>query len=165
MINLSARAPLLLILFSSVSLASLTAATLLPAAPSMYVTDYAQVLKKGTATRLSSQLADFDHRTADEFIIVIYPNLPKGISIGDYTHQLYGAWKIGKRGKDTGALLLIATQDRQGRIHAGKGLEAKLTEDVCKKIFTDAIAPRLDAGDYDGACKAAADALIAAVSR
>ena len=78
---------------------------------------------------------------------------------------MYAAWKIGKRGKDTGALLLIATQDRQGRIHAGKGLEAKLSEDVCKKIFTDAIAPRLDAGDYNGACKAAADALIAAVSR
>jgi uncharacterized protein len=165
MINLSARAPLLLILLSSVSFANLTAATLLPAAPSMYVTDYAGVLKTGTANRLSSQLADFDHRAADEFIIVIYPNLPKGISIGDYTRQLYGAWKIGKRGKDTGALLLIATQDRQGRIHAGKGLEAKLTEDVCKKIFTQTIAPRLDAGDYDGACKAAADALIAAVSR
>jgi uncharacterized protein len=165
MINLSARAPLLLILLSSVSFANLTAATLLPTAPSMYVTDYAGVLKTGTANRLSSQLADFDHRAADEFIIVIYPNLPKGISIGDYARQLYEAWKIGKRGKDAGALLLIATQDRQGRIHAGKGLEAKLTEDVCKKIFTQTIAPRLDAGDYDGACKAAANALIAAVSR
>jgi uncharacterized protein len=165
MINPSARAPLLFILLSSVLLANLPAATLLPGAPSMYVTDYARVLRAGTANRLSSQLADFDHRTANEFIIVIYPNLPKGVSIGDYTRQLYGAWKIGKRGKDTGALLLIATQDRQGRIHAGKGLQAKLTEDVCKKIFTDTIAPRLDSSDYDGACKAAADALIAAVSR
>jgi uncharacterized protein len=165
MMNPSARTPLLFILLSSVLLANLTAANVSPGAPSMYVTDYAGVLHAGTANRLSGQLADFDHRTGNELIIVIYPNLPKGALIGDYTQLLYEAWKIGKRGKDTGALLLIATQDRQGRIHAGKGLQAKLTEDVCKKIFIETIAPRLDSGDYNGACRAAADALIAAVSR
>jgi uncharacterized protein len=165
MMNPSARTPLLFILLSSVLLANLTAAGVSPGAPSMYVTDYAGVLHAGTANRLSSQLADFDHRTGNELIIVIYPTLPKGALIGDYSQLLYEAWKIGKRGKDTGALLLIATQDRQGRIHAGKGLQAKLTEDVCKKIFIETIAPRLDSGDYDGACRAGADALIAAVSR
>jgi uncharacterized protein len=165
MINLSTKAPLLFLVLSLVLLVRLPAATLLPAAPSKYVTDYAGVLKASTTNRLSSQLADFDHRTADELIIVIYPNLPKGLSIGDYARQLYEAWKIGKRGKDTGALLLIVTQERQGRIQAGRGLETKLTEDICKKIFTETIAPRLDAGDYDGACKAAANTLIATMSR
>jgi uncharacterized protein len=136
-----------------------------PAGPSKYVTDYAGVLRGSTADRLSAQLADFDQKTGTELIIVIYPNLPKGVSIGDYTRQLYDGWKIGKRNKDTGALLLIATQERQGRIQAGRGLQTKLTEDACKKIFTENIAPRLDAGDYDGACKAATGALIAAASR
>ena len=156
----------LLLLLPSVLLIDLPAATpSAPAVPSKYVTDYAGVLRTGTADRLSSQLADFDHRTADELIIVIYPNIPKGVSISDYARQLYEAWKIGKRGKDTGALLLIATQEHLGRIQAGRGLQAKLTEDVCKKIFTDRVAPRLDANDYDGACKAAANALIEAASR
>jgi len=172
------KAPLFFLLLSAVLLTNLSAATLLPAAPSKsatgtllpaapskYVTDNASVLRANTAERLSSQLADFDHRTADEMIIVIYPNLPKGISIGEYAQQLYDGWKIGKRGRDTGALLLICTQERQGRIQAGRGLATKLTEDVCKKIFTETIAPRLDTGDYDGACKAAVNALIAAVSR
>ena len=155
----------LLFLLPMVLLTNLQAATPLPAAPSKYVTDYAGVLRPGTADRLSSQLADFEHRTANELIIAIYPNLPKGVSIGDYAGQLYEAWKIGERGKDTGALLLITTNERQGRIQAGRGLAAKLTEDVCKKIFTERVAPRLDANDYDGACKAAANALIEAVSR
>ena len=157
---------MLLFLLHAVLLTNLLAATPSPpAAPSKYVADYAGVLKTGTADRLSSQLADFDHRTGDELIILIYPNIPKGVSIGDYARQLYAAWKIGKHGKDTGALLLIATQEHLGRIQAGRGLEAKLTEDVCKKIFTDRVAPRLDASDYDGACKAAANALIEAASR
>ena len=149
----------------SVSATDLPAATQMPAAPSKYVTDYAGVLRTGTADRLSNQLADFDHRTADELIIVIYPTLPKGVKIGDYARELYAAWKIGRRGKDTGALLLISTGDHQGRINAGRGLETKLSEAACQKIFVEKIAPRLDAGDYDGACKAAADELIAALSR
>jgi uncharacterized protein len=135
-----------------------------PAAPSKYVTDNASVLHAGTADRLSGQLADFYRKTADELIIVINPNLPTGVPIGEYARKLYDGWKIGQ-GKDTGALLLICTQERQGRIHAGRGLATKLSEDVCKKIFIETIAPRLDAGDYDGACKAAVTALIAALSR
>jgi uncharacterized protein len=136
----------------------------LPGAPSKYVTDYAGVLRAGTADRLSAQLADFDHRTGAELIIVIYPNLPKGVSIGEFTRQLYQAWKIGKRNKDTGALFVIATQEHQGRIEAGQSLRTKLTEEAGRKIFTEKIAPRLDEGDYDGACKAAANALISAAS-
>ena len=160
------KTALFFLLLSSVLLTNLQAAgALLPAAPSKYVTDNASVLKANTADRLSGQLADFYHRTADELIIVIDSKLPKGVSIGEYARQLYDGWKIGQRGRDTGALLLICTQEHQGRIHAGRGLAAKLTEDVCKKIFTETIAPRLDAGDYDGACKAAVNALIAAVSR
>jgi uncharacterized protein len=156
----------LLFLLPAVLLTNLPAATPSPpAAPPKYVTDYAGVLRTGTADRLSSQLADFDHRTANELIIAIYPNIPKRVLIGDYARQLFAAWKIGKRGKDTGVLLLIATQEHLGRIQAGRGLEAKLTEDVCKKIFTDRVAPRLDANDYDGACQAAVNALIEAASR
>ena len=159
------KTALFFLLLSSVLVTYLQAADTPPVAPSKYVTDNASVLKANTADRLSGQLADFYHRTADELIIVIDSKLPKGVSIGEYARQLYDGWKIGQRGKDTGALLLICTQEHQGRIHAGRGLAAKLTEDVCKKIFTETIAPRLDAGDYDGACKAAVNALIAAVSR
>jgi hypothetical protein len=159
------KTALLFLLLTSVLAVDLRAVdTPLPAAPTKYVTDNASVLHAYTADRLSGQLADFYRRTTDELIVVIIPNLPKGISIGEYARQLYDGWKIGKRGNDAAALLLISTQDHQGRIHAGRGLATKLTEDVCRKIFLETIAPRLDAGDYDGACKAAVNALIAAAS-
>jgi uncharacterized protein len=162
--NPPTKTALFFLLLFSTFLTNLQAApTLPPAAPSKYVTDNASVLKPGTADRLSGQLADFYRKTADELIIVINPNLPTGVSIGDYARQLYEGWKIGQ-GKDTGALLLICTQERQGRIHAGRGLATKLSEDVCKKMFTETIAPRLDAGDYDGACKAAVNSLILTLS-
>jgi uncharacterized protein len=137
----------------------------LPPPPQKYVNDFASVLKPKTVDRLSGQLADFDHQTSNELIVVIYPSLPKGISIGEYARELYDSWKIGKRGKDTGALLLIDIQEHQVRIHAGRGLQNKLSEATCQKIFTDTIGPRLNANDFDGGCKAGVSALIAAVSR
>ena len=159
------KAALFGLLFLLVSLTNLLAVpTFRPAAPSKYVTDYASVLKGGTAVRLSEQLADFEHRTSEELIIVIYPSLPKAVSIQTYTQQLYDGWKIGVRGNQRGALLVISTQDRRGQIHVGRGLASKLTEDVCRKIFLEKIAPKLDAGDYDGACDAAVKAMIAAAS-
>lgn len=153
---------LLLYAFSAIDL---PAATVLPPAPNKYVMDNASVLKAGTADRLSGQLADFDHRTGNQLIIVIESSLPNGVSIGERARQLCDGWHIGKPGKETGAVLLITTHEHQGRIHVARGLTNKLPEDVCKKIFTETIAPRLDAGDYDGACKAAVNALIAAMSR
>ena len=137
------KTALLFLLLSPFLLNNLHAAAPPADTPAKYVMDNASVLKANTADRLSGQLADLDHRTADELIIVIYANLPKGVSIGEYARQLCDHWKIGKRGKDTGALLLICTQERQGRIHAGRGLATKLPEDVCRKIFTETIAPAL----------------------
>jgi len=59
------KTALFFLLLSSVLLTNLQAAdTLLPAAPSKYVTDNASVLKANTADGLSGQLADFYHRTA-----------------------------------------------------------------------------------------------------
>ena len=89
------KTALFFLLLSSVLLTDLQAAdTLLPVAPLKYVTDNASVLKANTADRLSGQLADFYHRTADELIIVIDSKLSKGVSIGEYARQLYDVGKL-----------------------------------------------------------------------
>jgi uncharacterized protein len=131
------KTALFFLLLSSILLTNLQAAdTLLPVAPSKYVTDTASVLKANTADRLSGQLADFYHRTADELIIVIDSKLPKGVSIGEYARQLYNGWKIGQRGKDTGALLLICTQEHQGRIQPCRLRHSRLHQGGVRSFMT-----------------------------
>ena len=88
------KTALFFLLLSTVLVTYLQAADTPPVGPSKYVTDNASVLKANTADRLSGQLADFYHRTADELIIVIDSKLPKGVSIGEYARQLYGGWKL-----------------------------------------------------------------------
>jgi hypothetical protein len=71
------KSALFFLLLSPFLLNNLHAAGPLRDAPPKYVMDNASVLKANTADRLSGQLADLDHRTADELIVVIDPNLPK----------------------------------------------------------------------------------------
>jgi uncharacterized protein len=96
--------------------------------------------------------------------VVIYPKLPTGVSIGTYEVQLIHAWKLGQRGKDNGAVLLVDDQDHQLRIEAGPGLKDKLSESTCRKIFSDVIMPRFKVNDFDGGLKAGVSALIVATS-
>jgi uncharacterized protein len=132
----------------------------LPARPSGYFNDLDSLVKKSTAQQLNRELADFEHQTSNQLIVVIFSRLPTGVTIGDYGVQLVRAWKLDQRG----ALLLVDDQDHLLRIQAGNALKQKLSEAACKRIFTDVIMPRFKVDDFDGGMKAGVDAVIAAVS-
>uniref|UniRef100_A0A1I7YVL4 TPM_phosphatase domain-containing protein n=1 Tax=Steinernema glaseri TaxID=37863 RepID=A0A1I7YVL4_9BILA len=53
---------------------------------------------------------------------------PEGQAIEDYGYQLGRHWGIGQQGKDNGALLIVAPQERKLRIEVGYGLEGRLTD-------------------------------------
>jgi uncharacterized protein len=59
--------------------------------------------------------------------------------------------------------LFILTQDRKARIEVGYGLEGQLTDLTAGRIINDQLAPRLRAGDGDGAVTAAVDGILGAL--
>ena len=74
------------------------------------------------------------------------------------------AWRIGQKGADNGAILLIAAQDRKMRIEVGRGLEGVLTDLQAGRIVRDEIAPRFRAGNMDGGVAAGVAAIMGAVT-
>ena len=75
-----------------------------------------------------------------------------GIAAGDQ-------WKVGKSGKDNGAILIVATEDRKIRIELGRGAEGDITDSQAGDIIRDVIAPLLKKGDWNGGVNAGVDAL------
>jgi uncharacterized protein len=132
----------------------------LPPRPSKYFNDLDSLVKPSTAEQLNRQLADFEHQTSNQLLVVIYPKLPSGVPIGQYGIQLVHAWKLDQRG----AVIVVDDQNHLLRIQAGSALKDRLSEAKCKRIFTGVIIPRFKVDDYDGGMKAAVDAVIAAVS-
>ena len=57
-------------------------------------------------------------------------------------------WKLGKKGEDNGALLLIAAAEKKIRIEVGYGLESTLTDMQSGSIIRNIIAPAFRSGNY-----------------
>src|SRR5580704_15762471 len=137
-------------------------ATDVPARPTHYFNDYASLIDSQTAQQLEQKLQDFERQTSNQILVVIYPSLPADTSIEDFTHDAFRAWKPGQAGRNNGAVLFVFVKDRKMRIQTGYGLEGALPDAICKRIISDQMVPRFQAGDFDGGVTAAVDAMIAA---
>jgi uncharacterized protein len=72
-------------------------------------------------------------------------------------------WKLGRKGVDDGAILIVAKDDRRMRIEVGYGLEGPLPDALAKRIIADTITPYFKQGDYYGGIDAGLDQMIRVV--
>lgn len=126
------------------------------------VHDEAHVLSQKTIDNLESRLKAYEDSTSNQLAILIVPTLD-GTPIEEYALHVAEKWKLGKKGKDNGVLLLIAVDDHKMRIETGSGLEGVLPDAVCSRIIRNEIAPHFRRSDYDDGVTAAIDAMIAAI--
>jgi uncharacterized protein len=123
------------------------------------VVDDAGILSPATRERLTSMLAQEEQKTGDQVVVVTLKSL-QGYTIEDYGYQLGRHWGIGQKGKDNGALLLIAPHERRVRIEVGYGLEGQLTDAQSRVIIERAIRPAFRRGDYDAGVLAGTAAIL-----
>ena len=116
------------------------------------VVDEAGLLSAADRAALTGSLADLEAKTKDQLVVVTLKSL-QGTTIEDYGYQLGRRWQIGEKGKNSGALLIVAPTERKVRIEVGYGLEGTLTDAATKLIIENAIAPRFKAGDFPGGIK------------
>jgi uncharacterized protein len=134
----------------------------IPAKPAHYFNDFASLIDSQTAQQLEQKLQDFERQTSNQILVVIYPSLPEDASIEDFTQDAFRAWKPGQAGRNNGAILFVFVKDRKMRIQTGYGLEGALPDAICKRIISDEMVPRFQAGDFGGGVTAAVNAMIAA---
>jgi uncharacterized protein len=112
------------------------------------INDYAGLLSSATVQQLDANLAQLEATDSTQIVVLIVPSL-EGDSLEDFSIRVVEQWKIGQKGKDNGALLLVSKNDRKIRIEVGYGLEGKLTDLVSGRIIRNIIVPRFKMGDYD----------------
>jgi len=123
------------------------------------VVDNANVLSPQVETDLTAKLENLDQSTGRQLVVVTVASL-QGYEIEDYGYQLGRAWGIGEKGKNSGALLIVAPSERKVRIEVGYGLEPILTDALSSVIIQTTVLPRFKAGDLPGGIVAGADAVI-----
>jgi uncharacterized protein len=112
--------------------------------------------------RIEQKLAAFEKSTGAQVAVLTVESLD-GDPIEDYSMRVVETWKLGKKEKDNGVLLLIAEQDRKMRIEVGYGLEGDLTDLESGRIVDNVIRPDFQKGDFAGGIEHGVDSILSAL--
>ena len=123
-----------------------------------HVVDTTGTLSQVEATEFETTLANLEREKGAQVVVLVVPTVAPepieqfGIRAGD-------AWKLGRKGIDDGAILLVALRDRRMRIEVGRGLEGALTDATSKRIIAETISPRFKQNDFAGGVRAGIDSI------
>ncbi|HYA93405.1 MAG TPA: TPM domain-containing protein [Thermodesulfobacteriota bacterium] len=126
-----------------------------------YVNDYAGMISPSAKSKIEQGLSAFEQSDSTQIVILTVPSL-EGEDIEQFGIKVGEAWKIGQKGKDNGAILIVSKQERKMRIEVGYGLEGRLTDLTAGRIIDLVIKPRFQQGDFDGGFIAGVSSMIAA---
>lgn len=111
------------------------------------VNDYANILDSGQEAQLENLLKSTEDKTSSQVALLTIPSL-QDEDLEDFSIRVVEAWKIGQKGLDNGALLLVAMAERKIRIEVGYGLESILTDAKCSYIIQSLMVNRFKDGNY-----------------
>jgi uncharacterized protein len=127
-----------------------------------YVNDRADILSSGAERKLERFLQGFEKSDSTQIVVLTIDSL-EGEALDEYAIKVAESWGMGRKGKDNGALLLVAKEERKVRIEVGYGLEGRLTDLLSGRIIDNEITPRFKAGDFDDGVIAGVAAMAEAV--
>ena len=150
-----------LCLLSLLVLVSLQAAAADKPVPflSGHVVDEAGMIPEDARQRIDQKLIAFEQSTGAQVAVLTVESLD-GDPLEDYSMRVVETWKLGKKEKDNGVLLLIAEQDRKMRIEVGYGLEGELTDLESGRIVDNVIRPDFQKGDFAGGIEHGVDSIL-----
>lgn len=111
------------------------------------VYDMGDMLSDSDEAALNSKLVGYDDSTSTQIAVVTIATL-NGYEVGDFAVRLGQKNGIGRDGKDNGALILVAREERKISIQVGYGLEPVIPDGVAGTIIRQYLTPRFKEGKY-----------------
>jgi uncharacterized protein len=126
------------------------------------VVDDAGILRASTKRQLTDMLAEHERATGDQVVVVTLASLQR-YPIEEFGYELGRYWGIGQKGKNNGALLIVAPNEHKVRIEVGYGLEGQLTDAKSRAIIDNYILPSFRRGDFNFGVLAGATEMVRAL--
>jgi len=123
------------------------------------VIDLTGTLTAAQVQSLAETLQALETRKGSQLAVLILPTTQPE-TIEQYGIRVAEQWKLGRKGVDDGAILIVAKNDRTLRIEVGYGLEGVLNDATAKRIVGDTITPRFRQGDFAGGIREGVDRMI-----
>jgi uncharacterized protein len=127
------------------------------------VTDLTGTLSGEAVSRIETKLANFEASKGSQIAVLVVPTTAPE-EIEQFAIRVEDAWKLGRKGVDDGAYLIVAKNDRRARIEVGYGLEGALSDAIANRIVDETITPHFKLGDFDGGVEAGVDQMISVIN-
>ena len=127
------------------------------------VTDLTGTLSGAAVARIEAKLKDLEAKKGSQVAVLIVPTTQPE-EIEQYGIRVAEAWKLGRKGVDDGAILLVAKDDRRVRIEVGQGLEGALPDAIANRIVAETITPHFKQADFDGGVEAGVNQIISVIN-
>ena len=123
------------------------------------VTDLTGTLSPDQVASLDAKLRAFEQQKGSQVAVLIVPTTQPEV-IEQYGIRVADAWKLGRKGVDDGAILIVALNDRKLRIEVGRGLEGAMPDAIANRIIDEDITPQFRRGDIYGGIATGVDRML-----
>ena len=95
--------------------------------PGTFVVDHAGIIGTAAERQVEGWLRELEQKTSAQIKVLTVRTIDGEDFLG-FAQRHAEAWKLGQQGKDNGALIVLALQERKVRIQIGYGLEGILPD-------------------------------------
>ena len=113
-----------------------------------YVANQDLILSENTVNTLNQLLNDLNKKTGIEIAVVALEG-DETTSARELSMELFDKWKIGKKGKDNGIIVMLTKTSREVFIRTGYGVEGVLTDALSTRIVNKYMIPYFKQGKWD----------------
>ena len=131
------------------------------------VNDFAHVIDATSAARMSDLIRALQAKTGDVIVVATVNTIEPYGDIREYANKLFenGGRGVGVKGKDNGALILLALKERKVWIEVGYGLEPDITDGYAGETSREYMTPQFRAGRYGAGLLAGTERLVGRVAQ
>jgi uncharacterized protein len=126
----------------------------------LWVSDRANLLSPQGIKQISDDIAKLEAETSAEIAVVTVPDTVPYPTPKAYTTKLFNRWKIGKKDRDNGVLILVSLKDRRVEIETGYGVQGFLSNAQVKNIIHTYMIPSFKKGNYEEGIRAGTTVII-----
>jgi uncharacterized protein len=135
-----------------------------PAPPTLTapVNDFANVIDDPSKRELDRRIRVLQRATGDVVVVATVPTFAPYADINEFAVKMFenGGRGIGQKGKDNGALIVLALKERAVRIEVGYDLEEFITDGFAGATIREVMAPEFRNGAYGRGLLAGATRVI-----
>ena len=131
------------------------------------VNDFANVIDPASEQAMETLIRSLQQATGDAVVVASIDTFAPYADIREYAVKMFenGGRGIGQKGKDNGALILLAVKDRQVRVEVGYDLEEFITDGFAGEVSRQLMTPEFRRGNYGAGLRAGLDAVVSRIAQ